>query len=115
MVDDRPPPADGLGGKVGRPNDAVGGLQGGDDVALAIDVVAHRHGVHAGLEELLEYLRGKPAAACGVFGVADHQVDVVGLDEVAEAIGQHLPPRASHHVAHAQNVDRHRNRLLARP
>src|SRR5262249_2693001 len=42
-----------LDGKIGRPQDTIGPLEDLEDLVLPVDMVAHRHDVDPGLEELL--------------------------------------------------------------
>ena len=94
-------------GEICRADDALAGLQRGDDVEFFVDVIAQRDDVDAVGAELVEEVLGDPAAAGDVLAVGDDQVDLALADERRELLVHHLPPGPADDVAEAQNTKRH--------
>src|SRR5205085_4090289 len=43
-------------------------------------------------------------SASGIFGVGDHQINMVGLDQLGQVVAQNLASRASEDVAHEKDL-----------
>ena len=64
-------------------------------------MIAQRDDVHTIVEEFLEDLGGQSAAASGIFGIADHQIDMPGIDEIRELLGENFSAGLADHVSDA--------------
>jgi hypothetical protein len=105
--------ANGGGREVGRPDDAVGAGENGDDFAAAIDVVAHGHEVDAVAAEFFVERGGEAGAAGDVFDVGDDAVDGVIADDGGQGVAEDEAAGAADDVADAEDVDVHARVLSA--
>ena len=103
-----------IGGKVGRPEHVVGAVEDLEDLVLAIDVVAHRHDVDAGLDQLFVAFDGQARAAGGVLGVADDQAQPPARDEPGQDLADDLAARGADDVADEEDLQRHGQAHLSR-
>src|SRR5207237_6499982 len=101
------------GGEVGRPQDALAGLERRDDVGLLVDVVAEGDDVDAIRADLVEQVLGDAAAAGDVLAVGDDQVDVALADETRELLVDDLPAGPADDVAEAEDTNRHPRGTIA--
>jgi hypothetical protein len=85
-------------GEVRGTDDAVARFEIGSDVVPAPGVVAERHGVRAGSEQLVGELRGDPDAVGHVLAVDDADVDVELVAKRRQTLLDRAPPRRAHDI-----------------
>src|SRR5206468_988635 len=82
-----------LPGQVRWADDALARLHGGQDVGLAVDVVAQGHHVHAVCPHFMKEIGRDSAAGGDVLGVGDNQVDLALFDQPFELLFDDLSAR----------------------
>ena len=90
-----------------RPQQARLALDERHDLLALPDVVAHRHHVHAGGEDLAGVGDGQAGAAGGVLDVGDAEIHLALLAERGEFPGEDVAAGAADHVADEQRAQRH--------
>jgi hypothetical protein len=88
------------------PDDAVGTVEVRIDVPVAVDVVAGRDHVDAGVEDLASGLLGDPEPPGGVLAVGDHQVGVEALAQLGHREGEAVAARPAADVADEEDYHR---------
>ena len=100
--------------EVGRAEHVGGPVEDLEDLVLAVDVVAHGHDVHAGVDQLLVAAEGQPRAAGGVLGVADDQADAPARDEPGQDLADDLAARRADDIADEQDFQGHEGLISCR-
>src|SRR6478735_6296169 len=67
-------------------------------------MVAGGKNVAAQIKKLIGDARCEPETAGRVFGVGNHQIDLVCLHHVAQVVAHDLTPRAAEYVANKENL-----------
>ena len=96
--------ARGGGRIVRRPDDPALGLQDREDLAPAIDVVAHRDAVDAGGDQFVVDFRRQARAAGGVLGVGHDQVEVLLGAQAAHGLRADVPAGLADDVADEEDA-----------
>ena len=87
--------------------DAAALLQIGAQLGPRPGVVAQRHHVRAGVQDLIRLL-GRDTDDVGVLAVDDDEIDALLLAVGPQIVAQESQPGLAAHVAHGQDLDAHR-------
>ena len=101
---DREPAPRVAGRVVGRPQEAIGGVQRVVDLLLVPDVIAGGEDVDRHPGQIREELVGQAEAPRRVLDVDDGEVDPFLVDQRKERVLQGAPPRGADDVADEQEV-----------
>src|SRR5215510_2110092 len=83
----------------------VGRIEVLDDLALVPDVVPGGQHVTAQIEEVFGDGRGQTKSAGSIFRIGDHQIDLVGLDQMRHMVVDDLASSAAEDVADEENLN----------
>ena len=111
--DDGVAAAGGSAGEIGGTNDSLAGLEGWDDVGLAVDVIAEGDDIDAVAADFVKEVGGDSAAAGDVFGIGDDEIDGAFADEIGQFLMKNLPPGATDNIAETQDAKGHGGRITA--
>ncbi len=76
-----------------------------DERLLLIEgMVAERHAVGAGVDQIIEDRLGDAKAASGVLAIDDDEIDGIALDEARQGIANHVSARATDDIAEKQKT-----------
>src|SRR5262245_22782424 len=93
------------GGEVGWPQQARLGANVVDRLFPIPDVIARRHDVEAAVEQLIADLAGDAEAGCGIFHVADDEIDLVIVAERRQAATNQLAAGTTDDVADEEKAN----------
>ena len=95
------------GGIIGGAEDLAGAIEDLEDLILAINVVAHRHDVDAGLDQFFVAFQGQARPAGGVLGVADDQSQPPARDQTRQHLAHDLAAGSTDDVTDEEDFQRH--------
>ena len=76
-----------------------------DERVLLIErMVAERHAIGAGIEQVGQDGFGDAEAASGIFAVDDDEIECIALDETGKRVANHVSARATDDIAEKQKT-----------